>query len=211
MNGEKMRFRMPNAPVKEMRRFVAMISILIITTGCAGNYELIKAASSSARHDVFQEIAPGAAPVPGYADLRINSTLKTHHPGMYSAKDIHGTTDYKIILNIDGQAAGLYAHLRGENIDCGAFNDPEAVEGIRYHFSKSIRIKAGTHRVIIAIPADGLVVEREITLPEGSCNSLTLEPVYRSAPAQRRPGFYGATSFTEGLKGLRLILNGKLL
>ncbi len=199
--------------MKEIRRCIKIISILIIATGCAGNnnYQLIKAAGSSVRHDVFQELAPGVPPISGYADLHISSSLKTHRPGIYAAKDLHGTADYKIIVNIDGQAAELHADRRWENSEAEALPDPEAGEGMRYHFSKSIRIKAGTHKVVVAIPADDLAVEREITLPEGSGNSLTLAPVYGSAPAKRRPAFYGATSFTAGLKGFRLILNGKPL
>ena len=193
-----------------MRHFITMILALIVMTGCGGNH-LLKAAGSSSRQDVFQEITPGAAPVSGYADLRIYSSLKTHKPGIYSAKDIHGTADYKIIMNIDGQAAELHSDLQRENAEAGALRDSEAGEGMRYHFSKNIRIEAGPHKVVIALPADDLAIDQIITLTDGSSNSLTLEPVYRSAPGKRRPGFHGATSFSEGLKGFRVIFNGKPL
>lgn len=197
--------------MKQISRFISTVMSMIIMTGCAGSHELIKAASSSTRQDVYREIAQGAAPAPGYADLRIYSSLKTHKPGIYLSKDIHGTADYKIILNIDGQAAELHGDLQEERSEAGAFRHPETGEGIRYLFSKNIRIKAGTHKVVIVIPADGLAIEREITLTDGSSNSLALEPVYGVIPGKQRSGFYGVTSFREGLKGFTVILNGKPL
>lgn len=197
--------------MKRTSRFITIILALTITTGCVSNYELIKAASSSTRQDVFQENTPGESQISGYADLRIHSTLKTHHPGIYSGKDIHGTAEYKIILNIDGQAAELHCDLRKEKSESGSQNDPEAGDGMRYRFSKNIRIKAGTHRIVIAIPADGLAIEREITLKDGSSNSLTLEPVYGTIPGKQRPGFYGVTRFTEGIKKLKIVLNGQII
>lgn len=193
-----------------MRRFITIIFAITITTGCASNYELIKAASSSTRQDVFQEISQGDTLQSGYADLRIHSSLKTHHPGIYSAKDIHGTPDYKIIVNIDGQITELLCVPQKENSEATAFHDPEAGDGMRYRFSKNIRIKAGPHKIIIAIPTDGLAFEQEIILTNGSSNSLTLEPVYGSISGKQRPRFYGMTSFKEGIKKLKFVLNGQI-
>jgi len=191
--------------------FIAIIMTLNIMAGCASNYELVKAASSGTRQDVFQEIPSGDAPQSGYADLHISSSLKTHHPGSYSGKDIHGTAEYKIIVNIDGQIIDLLCVPQKENNEVGSQHDPEAGEGMRYRFSKNIRIKAGPHKAVIAIPADGIAIEREITLTDGSSNTLTLEPVYRAIVSKQRPVLYGATSFREGLKGIKMILNRQLV
>jgi len=76
---------------------------------------------------------------------------------------------------------------------------------------KNLRLKAGTHKIVIAILEDEIAVEREITLAEGSSNSLELKPIYRAAPGKRRPGFYGVTSFMEGIKGFGVNFNGKSL
>jgi hypothetical protein len=196
--------------MKKMNLLFLAMTVTFVS-GCVNNSALIRTSSTSIRNDIFQELSNGGSIPAGYADLRITSSLKTHKPGIYSAKDIHGTADYKIIMNIDGQAAELHSDLRRENTDAGTLRDPEAGEGMRYHFSKNIRIKTGTHKVVIAIPSDDLAIEREITLRDGSSNSLTLEPVYSSAPGKRRPAFYGVTSFSEGLKGFRVIFNGKPL
>ena len=194
-------------PVMKKKNLL-FIMALIVMSGCAESSGLIRASSTSIRSDIFQELSNGG-PVPaGYADLRITSSLKTHKPGIYSAKDIHGTPDYKLLLNIDGQAVRLQGNPREENSEPRGLRDPEAGEGIRYRFSSDLRLKAGTHKVVIAVPADDLAVERKIILPEGS-NSLVLEPLYTATPGKQRPSFHGATSFTKGIRSFQVILNGK--
>jgi len=199
--------------MKNTGMFFFIFTALAIMTGCASNYELVKTAGSSIRQDVFQETTPvGDAPVPGYADLRIYSSLKTHMAGIYSGKDIHGTTEYKIIVNIDGQAVELYSTPKMENSEeTGELRNAEAGEGMRYRFSKNIRIKAGPHKVIIAVPFDGSAMEREITLKDGSENRLNLVPVYGTTVGKKRLGYFGETSFKEGIKRFKVELNGKTI
>ncbi|MDO8722859.1 MAG: hypothetical protein Q7J31_11670 [Syntrophales bacterium] len=188
--------------------FLAMAVTII--SSCADNSALIRANGTSIRSDVFEELPDGGPVPPGYAALRIVSSLKTHEPDIYSVTDIHGTFAYKLLLNIDGQAVQLQGNLREERINPHGLGDAEAGEGIRYRFSKKLRLKAGTHKVVIAIPTDGIAMEREITLPEGS-NTMLLEPVYKATPGKRRPAFYGATSFREGIREFRIVLNGQPL
>ena len=196
-----------------MKRKIILLPLLAITvtSGCAGSPELIRTSSVSTRSDVFQELQDGGSIPVGYADLRITSSLKTHKPGIYSSTDVHGTPEYRLLINIDGQAVQLQGNLYAEDIEPRGLRDPEAGEGIRYRFNKKLRLKTGTHKIVVAIPEDGIVVEREITLSEGRNNNLFLEPVYGSSTGKQRPGFYGVTSFKEGLKWFVVILNGKSL
>lgn len=184
-----------------------MLSLMVLS-GCAESSALIKANSTSLRTDVFEELTNGATAPQGYVYLHITATLKTHKPGIYSAKDIHGTPDYKLLLNIDGQTVLLRGSLQNENNDSRGLVDPEAGDGIRYRFSKSLRLKAGTHRIVVALPEDGIAVEREITLVERDVNNLVLEPIYNATPGKWRPAAYSTTSFKEGIRGIRLTLNG---
>jgi len=196
-----------------MKKLIVLLSLLVVAVinGCATSPELIRAAGTGTRSDVFQELADGGAIPPGYADLRISSSLKTHSPGIYSAKDFHGTPEYKLLVNIDGQAAQMQGTLTPENSEARGLRDPEAGGGVRYRFSKNLRLKAGKHRIIIGVLEDEIAIEREVTLAEGTHNSLVLEPSYRGTPSKRRPGFYGETSYKEGLKGFRVVLNGEAL
>ena len=178
-----------------------------IMAGCAGNDRLVKDMSLSTIQNIFQEIEENVSPVPGYADLRIFSSLKTHKP--YSIKDIHGTPDFKLLLNIDGQAVLLRGSLQKEISEPRKLADPEAGDGIRYRFSKSLRLKAGIHRIVVVIPDDGIVVEKNITLSEGSSNDLVLEPIYKTTPGMRRPRVGNTTSFMGGIRDIRLTFNGR--
>jgi hypothetical protein len=48
-----------------------------------------------------------------------------------------------------------------------------------------------------------------LVFSEGENNSLTIEPIYGAVPGKQRPGRYGLKSFREGIKSIRLLLNGK--
>lgn len=185
--------------------------ILAILAGCAGNKELINTIGVSTRQNVFQEIEENAPAAPGYVDLQVYSSLKTHKPGIYSNKDIHGTQDYMLTVNIDGQAVKLKGRLTEERSEARSLLDHEAGEGIRYQFTKKLRVKAGVHRVAVALPADDLVTEREMILPEGENIVLVVEPIYGAVPGMQKPGTYGLTGFKEGIKSIRLLLNGKTI
>lgn len=196
--------------MKRLMRLTCVVSCLWVMYGCAGNQELIKSKTTSTNQNIFRVITNGAAPDPGYADLRIYSSIKTHSPNVFSDKDIHGTENYKLLLNIDGQSIELSGVLREEKNGMPCEEGPEDGTGIRYRFLKLLRVKAGTHKLFLAIPYDDLIFEREITLADKSDNNLTLKPDYCNIP-KRRLGFLSKTSFKEGIKNLRFILNGQEL
>lgn len=192
--------------------FAALLLALAMLSACAQNVELIKSLSATTRDDVFQEL-PGEAAIPtGYADLSILASLKTHKPGIYSfEKKPHGTADYMLLLNIDGQVTHIKGVLKEEDSESRYLRDPEAGEGIRYNFRKDVRLKASPHKIAVIVPDDDVIVVNEVVLSEGSSNILFLEPIYGAAARKQRPGFYGVTSFSQGIKGLRAYLNGRLL
>jgi hypothetical protein len=192
-----------------MKKLCLLILAISLISGCAESSALIKANSTSLRTDVFEELTNGATAPQGYVDVRVTATFKTHKPGIFSAKDIHGTPDYKLLLNIDGQAVLLQGSLQKENSEPMKLIDPEAGDGIRYRFSKNLRLKAGLHKVVVALPDDEIAIAREITLKEGNHNNLVVEPIYSTKPGKRRLGMYSSTSFSEGIRSLRVMFNGK--
>lgn len=188
-----------------------MITTFGVLCGCSGNKELVKAMGTSTSQCVFQEIEENVLPTPGYVDLRIYSSLKTHKPGIYSSKDIHGTQDYMLLVNIDGQATMLTGRLSEERNEARPMRDPEEGEGIRYQFTKKLRVKTGTRRVVVALPEDDLVAEKEMIFSKGDDKTLTIEPIYCSIPGKQRSGTYCFTGFKEGIKALRLLIDGKTI
>lgn len=199
------------ADMKKTIQVVTTAMTVAILAGCAGNTELVKTMGTSTSKNVFQEIDTHLPPVPGYVDLRISSTLKTHKPGIHSSSDVHGTQEHLLLVNIDGQVTTVKGRLNEERSEARSTRDPEEGEGIKYQFTKKLRTKAGVHRVAIALPADDLVVEKNFILSEGENYTLTLEPIYSSIPGKQRPGTYGLTSFKEGIRSFRLLLNGEAI
>lgn len=192
-------------------KIFVVVMTLVIFAGCAGNNESVKAMSTSTNQNIFTEIAENEPPVPGYTTLRIYSSLKTHKAGIYSNKDIHGTQNYTLLVNIDGQVITLKGRMSEEKREARSQRDHEEGEGVRYQFTKNVRVKVGPHRLAVALPAEALVAESEVIVSDGENNFLVVEPIYSSVPGKQRSGTYGVTSFKEGIKSIRLVLNGKTI
>lgn len=190
-----------------MKKLCLLIIAISLLGGCARGAALITANSASSRTDVFEELKGNSIAPQGYSELRVTATLKTHKPGIFAAKDIHGTPDYRLLVNIDGQALLLRGRIQKENSEPAKLVDPEAGDGVRYRFNAELRLKAGLHRVVVALPDDGVAVERKMDLAEGK-NDLALEPVYGIAPGKWGAGA-ASTNFREGISGIRVMLNGR--
>lgn len=195
-------------------KIISVLTLLLgaaVFSGCATNSELVRTCGKSIRGDVFGE-APETGPVPqGYTELLVISSLKTHKPGYHQSIDTHGTSEYRLLINIDGQTDIVSGRLNKENIEPRRLRDPEAGEGIRYEFRKNLRLKAGSHKIAIVIQDGEIAEERQISLPGGSRNSLVLEPVYGAKRSGDRMTIRTDKDFYEGIEGFRIILNGKTL
>lgn len=167
--------------------------------------------SQGTRRDIFRETIEDATIPSGYAELTIISSLKTHKPGIYPyGSKVRGTPDYVLMINIDGQNVVVKGRLSEENSEPKGLYDPEAGEGIRYLFKKEILLNAGTHRLVLAVPEERVVVSRELTLKDGTTNTLRLEPIYGSTNPAGSPGrgCLGSSSFMAGIVGFWVYLNG---
>jgi hypothetical protein len=183
---------------------------LLVLGGCTQSQGVIKAHSSSVRTDVVEESRKGGKAPAGYLDLKVSSTLKTHPSVSYPASDKHGTADYLLLVNIDGQALHLEGDRQKENSEALNPADPDAGDGIRYRFGKHLRLKAGNHKLVVALPEDGIVLERELRLSEGDFNELVLKPVYGGRRDSGRK-FRATTNFREGIRSFKVVLNGEVI
>ena len=149
---------------------IGILLSALIMPGCAT--KKIAVMSLEVRNDVFQEITHKESVPAGYAELTVVSTLKTRKPGdCLWIKTSHGTPEYMLLLNIDGQTARLKGNLAEDKTTGGPWN-PEAGEGIRYFFMIKLLLKPGLHKVFAALPEDGVSFDREMTLMGGSNNIL---------------------------------------
>lgn len=192
-------------------RVVALGAMFAVVAGCAGSSQSALKQETGKSSAPFQEAARGGGAPEGYADLTVTASIKTHKPRWSLVPDSHGSAYYRLLVSIDGEVAAVPAQLRLENNAAAMYSDPEAGEGIRYLFTNTFRLPAGTHQVRFSLPGDSVSTAHDITLASGSANRLLLEPVYAAAGGKQRPGFYGATSFKEGISRLQVALNGKIL
>lgn len=197
--------------MKRKAIFCILVAGVLAAAGCSRSTGMIKGPDTPARNDVFT-VQTQPSPIPaGHADLTIVSSLKTHLADAHTfGHEKHGTPDYQLLALIDGQAVTLGGEVREESREPLGIKDPEAGRGARYLFRKELRLKAGAHQVVAAIPEDGVRVERQISLNEGSRNTLTLQPIYWSTAWKgKAPTNRGLTSFREGLRSFRTLLNGE--
>lgn len=190
-----------------MKKTATLVLALGFFSGCADTSTLIKANSSSSRTGIYDELAESRGVPTGYATLRVSTTIKTHKPGIGPASDIHGTKNYRLLLNIDGQALFLAGNPSEENRELGKLQDPEAGSGIRYRFDGNFRVQPGRHRIVLALPEDDVAVERDIALEEGSANTLVLVPIYSEPAGKRR--LVSLSSFLQGVSSFWVRLNGR--
>ncbi|MBJ6800077.1 hypothetical protein [Geomonas propionica] len=184
---------------------------LALLAGCADTSALVRPVSSSGFEKVFDVRGGEARLKTGEAGLDVAAMLKTHKARPSLFPDRHGTPEFRLQVSIDGQADAWPGALHEERGRFLNLADPEAGAGVRYRFFKPLRLKAGTHQMVVALPDEGVSVKRSITLEEGRLHTLVVEPVYSAKAEKRRPGLFGSATFKEGVRSFRLILDGKQL
>jgi len=195
-----------------MKSRIVLLFAGIVLAGCAGNGDLLKRVNSPERSNVFTVVTTATPPERGFADLTIRASVKTHRTALFPlGNDPHGTSGYQLLVNIDGEPYRISGWPGIEEGFSDTGRNPETGEGIRYLFRAHLRLKAGSHRVIVALPGDRVATQRELRLEERTDNLLEVTPSYYPDRRQLGPGSAGATSFREGISGLELSVNGKPL
>jgi hypothetical protein len=182
-----------------------LVALLITLCSCTMNSALIERGSANTRNDVFQMMAGGAEPLPGYSRLSITCSLKRVPTGGDRVDGLQKPLGSTLVINIDGQSVRIPVVSSREEGDDFGVHGPEAGRGFRQSFAAHLQVAAGTHRLIAVIPEEHVGIEKEIIVVAGSENFLQLKPRYRGSPLTRLP----ETSFREGLAGLTAVLNGK--
>lgn len=188
-----------------MKKIVMLLSTFALLAGCAAT-QTIKQLETQNGQGVFQTIKSSDAQAPaGYGDLQIILNIKTRNAGTVAIDTTgYGTERYQLLVGINGQTQKVTGKMNTETGEYRGNTDPEAGNGTRYHFVTALRLPIGTHKVIFGLPGDGVVLEQEIAVRQGS-NRLELKPVYSRKNDHRRIGFYGDTTYHEGVKALVVV------
>lgn len=176
---------------------------------CAESSAMIKDEVQSGRSGIQEERGEQGTLPQKEAALEIVSSLKTHAPRPSFVHDTHGTADFQITVGIDGQTVALRGAPTNERYTSNDLADPENGSGIRYRFSNTLRLKSGTHRVVVSLPGDRIRLERDVELIAGKRHTLVLEPVYENKAGKPRLGVASKTSFREGIRTFRISLDGE--
>lgn len=188
-----------------MRKAGVVVGMLFagLVAGCATGGRVVNSPPPAPRSGIFVETTE-AGPLPGgTAEMEIRMRVKTPHAGYFllgSGGIPHGTAEYTVLLNIDGQAVEWKLSGFEETrpaLDSNGTRTPEGGKGVVYVLKKKIRISPGSHRVFFSLPAEDASTGIDITVKEKGIYSLVLAPVY--GKGKRYPNGY----FTKGVRKLR--------
>jgi hypothetical protein len=186
-----------------------LLLVTVSVAGCAESSAMIKHEMKNPQTVIFEESTTGEALTQGETVLSVISSVKTHAPRPSIVRDTHGTDEFRMLVRIDGQTVSLKGDAISEKNASFELNDPENGSGIRYRFSTKMRLKAGVHRIVVALPDDGVTVERDVELIAGKAHTLVVQPVYANKVGKPRLGVASKTSFKEGIRTFELLLDGE--
>ena len=192
-----------------MKKIIILLASVALFSGCAPT-ETIKRLESQSGQSVFQVVSQSStAPATGFGDLQISLSVKTRKSGtvLFDTTD-YGTERYQMLVGVKGQTQRVIGTMTTETGAYHGSTDPEAGNGVRYAFTTTLRLPVGTHKISVALPGDGTLLEQDVTIRDG-LQKLELKPVYKSRNPHRLIGFNGDRSYYEGVKRLQNIGQGR--
>lgn len=190
-----------------MKKIIVLLASVALFSGCAST-ETIKRLESQSGQGVFQVVEQSStAPVTGFGDLQVSLSVKTRKSGsvLIDTTD-YGTERYQMLVGVKGQTQRVIGAMKTETGEYQGSTDPEAGNGVRYRFNTTLRLPVGTHKISVALPGDGVVLEHDVTVHHGM-NRLALKPVYGMKSSYTLLGFRGERTSYEGVAAL--VVNGQ--
>ena len=191
--------------MKKIMRSVFVVAVLILAANCGAAREQIRTQSMTEREGVFQEVTTVDEPPPGFADVVVKASLKTHLSGegplLECENSPHAGPFYHFTLNIDGQAVTWEVKGVSENSPLVQGRHlPEEGKGMKYSLEKRIRLRAGTHRIFFGVPEEDYTHTMTVDLQEGKSSTLEFQPTY---PRYK----WGHPAFRLGFVGFNALFN----
>ena len=194
--------------MKNMKKYTFLIASLFLLGGCAANQTVrqLETQPLQGERQVVKISADQAAP--GFGDLQLSLELKTRNHGTLLFDTAgYGTEKYALLVRVNGKPLQVAGGMTGETGDYRGSRDPEAGNGVRYRFATTLRLPVGMHTLICELPGEGVVFEQQVVVGEG-VNRLKLQPVYKRKDSHRLIGFYGDTTYYEGVRRLTVAGSG---
>jgi hypothetical protein len=191
--------------MKKIMDWALLLAFVFLAANCGASRQQIHTQSKTLCEGIFCEVTTPDGPPPGYADVVIKASLKTHLPGEGALLEFgncpHGGEFYHFVINIDGQAVTWKVPGQRENISLarGQHSQDEG-DGMKYALEKKIWLRAGTHRVFLGVPESNATKTVTVNLQEGKSYTLEFRPIYTRPKA-------GHPSFRNGFLGFNAVFN----
>ena len=191
--------------MKKIMHWALLLAFVVLAANCGAAREQIQTQSKTLCEGIFCEVNTPDGPPPGYADVVIKASLKTHLPGEGTLLEfgncLHGREFYHFVINIDGQAVTWKVPGQRENLPLVKGQDsPDEGDGMRYTLEKKIRLRAGTHRIFLGLREENTAKTVIVDLREGSSSTLEFRPIY---PRYK----HGHPAFRLGFLGFNEVFN----
>jgi len=169
--------------MKNMVHLFLTLSLLVCVANCGVAREQIRPQSIAEREGVFQEVTTTGGPPPGFADVVVKASLKTHLSGAGPLAKFqnspHGGPFYHFTINVDGQEVTWKVPGQRENLPVGnGRHFPEEGEGMRYVLEKKIRLHARAYSIFFGVPEENYSETMTVNLQGGKSYTLTFQPIY---------------------------------
>jgi len=168
--------------MKKIMHWALLLALVVLAANCGAALEQIRTQSITEREGVFQEVTTTDGPPPGFADVVIKASLKTHLPGEYPLEfgsSPHGGPFYHFTVNVDGQAVTWKVPGQRENLPVVKDRDcQDEGDGMRYTLEKKIRLRAGPHQIFLGVREVNTAKTMIVDLREGALATLEYRPIY---------------------------------
>jgi hypothetical protein len=169
--------------MKKIMHWALLLAFVVLAANCGASREQIHTQSKSLCEGIFCEVNTPDGPPPGYADVVIKASLKTHLSGegtlLESRSSPHGGPFYHFVVNIGGQAVTWKVPGQRENLPVVRDrHSQDEGDGMRYALEKRIRLRAGTHQIFFGVPEENYAKTVTVNLREGASATLEFRPIY---------------------------------
>ncbi|MBM4301133.1 MAG: hypothetical protein FJ121_06335 [Deltaproteobacteria bacterium] len=169
--------------MKKLMHPALLLAVVVLAANCGTAREQIRTQSKTLCEGIFCEVTTSDGPPPGYADVVIKASLKTHLPGegalLESGSSPHGGPFYHFTVNVDGQAVTWKVPGQRENLPVVKDRDSQDEgDGMRYALGKKIRLRAGTHQIFLGVREKNTAKTVIVNLREGASSTLEFRPIY---------------------------------
>jgi len=169
--------------MKRITPWALVVVFVVLAANCGAAREQIQTQSKTLCEGIFCEVNTPDGPPPGYADVVIKASLKTHLPRegtlLESGSSPHGGPFYHFTVNVDGQAVTWKVPGQRENLPVVKDRDSQDEgDGMRYTLEKKIRLRAGPHQIFLGVREKNTAKTLIVNLREKASATLEFRPIY---------------------------------